>query len=386
MTNNRERLSAILHFKPYDRIPVMHFGFWPETLEKWVSQGYLSDEEMHPVRNRGLNSMDGSEGELLISKKLGFDDNFLVYTGQKGSWSNVPLYPQFEEKIVQNLDESHFIKLNRDGVYVKGRAGATSIEEEIDHSVKDRETWAEHYMPRLAWTDERFDMGAINALIKTNEIRERHTCIYCGSLFGKLRNYWGIVEISYLQADDPNLFAECIDNIAETCFWITKKTLETGVKVDFAHFWEDICYNHGPLIQPDVFRDNVGKHYRRISDVCAKFGIDIISVDCDGYIDDLVPVWLDNGVNTMFPVEYGAWEYDFSSMRKKFGRELRGVGNINKNVLSKNQKAIDSEVERAKRLVDLGGFIPCLDHRIAPDAEWDLVRYYCDAMKKAFWK
>jgi hypothetical protein len=44
--------------------------------------------------------MDGSESELKIARKLGFDDNFLVYIGQKGAWGNVPLYPAFEEKIV----------------------------------------------------------------------------------------------------------------------------------------------------------------------------------------------------------------------------------------------------------------------------------------------
>jgi uroporphyrinogen decarboxylase len=88
----------------------------------------------------------------------------------------------------------------------------------------------------------------------------------------------------------------------------------------------------------------------------------------------------------MFPVEYGAWEYDFETLRKKFGKDIRGLGNINKHVLAKDKKTIDREIERAKRLVDLGGFVPCLDHRIAPDAEWDLTRYYCDKMKEAFWK
>jgi len=383
---NRERLSAILHYKPYDRMPIVHFGFWPQTLEKWASQGYLSDEEMDPVRKWGANSMDGHKPESTIAGKLGFDDNFFIYAGQKGAWYDVPLYPTFEAKIIRNLDDVYFVKITRDGVYVKAREGATSIEEEIDHSVKDRESWKKNYMPRLAWIDDRLDMEAINSLIKTNDTRDRHTCVYCGSLFGKLRNYWGLVGISYLQADDPDLFEECINNVAETCFTITKKTLETGVKVDFAHFWEDICYNHGPLIQPEVFRNKIGKHYRRIADLCASYGIDIVSVDCDGYVDDLVPVWLDNGVNTMFPIEYGAWEYDFAGMRKKFGKELRGAGNINKNVLSKDRRAVDKEVERAKRLVDLGGFIPCLDHRIAPDAEWDLVKYYCEKMKEAFWR
>jgi len=386
MTTNRERLNAILHYRPYDRMPIMHFGFWQDTLEKWASQGHLNDEEMYPIRNRGAKMMDGSEAETHIARKLGFDDNYMVYTGRRGTWSSLPLYPPFDEKIIRNLDDGHFVKMTRDGVYVRGREGVTSIEEEIDHSVKDRESWEKNYVPRLAWTDDKLDMEAINDLIKTNDTRERFTCIYCGSLYGKLRNYWGIVEISYLQADDPDLFEECINNMAESCWTLTKKTLETGVKADFAHFWEDICYNHGPLINPEVFRNKVGKHYRRIADEVAKYGIDIVSVDCDGYVDELVPVWLDNGVNTMFPVEYGAWEYDFSTMRKKFGKELRGVGNINKNAMTKDRKAVINEVERAKRLVDLGGFAPCPDHRIAPDAEWDLVKYYCDAMKEAFWK
>ena len=88
----------------------------------------------------------------------------------------------------------------------------------------------------------------------------------------------------------------------------------------------------------------------------------------------------------MFPVEFGAWEYDFETLRKKFGKEIRGMGNINKHVLSKDKKTIDREIERAQRLVDLGGFVPCFDHRIPPDAEWDLTKYYCDKMKETFWK
>jgi uroporphyrinogen decarboxylase len=171
--------------------------------------------------------------------------------------------------------------------------------------------------------------------------------------------------------------------MAEICFLIVKKHLETGVKVDFAHFWEDICFNKGPLINPEMFREKIGPGYRRISDECAKYGIDIVSVDCDGFIEDLVPVWLDNGVNTMFPLEYGSWEYSFKTLREKFGRELRGIGNVNKNVFSMDRKAVDREVDRVKRLVDLGGFVPCPDHRIAPDAEWDLVTYYCERMREA---
>jgi hypothetical protein len=173
MKTNRERLNAILHYQDYDRMPIMHFGFWQETLEKWVKEGYLAPEEIAPILNRGNNSMDGSEAELKIAQKLGFDDNFLVFTGQKGGWANAPLWPVFEEKVVRQLDGDHFVKIDRDGVYIKTRKGAVSIAEEIDHSAKDRETWEKNYVPRLAWNDERLDTEKISALILTRYYCDR---------------------------------------------------------------------------------------------------------------------------------------------------------------------------------------------------------------------
>ena len=32
---NRERSLAILNYEKTDAIPVVHFGFWYETLRKW---------------------------------------------------------------------------------------------------------------------------------------------------------------------------------------------------------------------------------------------------------------------------------------------------------------------------------------------------------------
>jgi len=45
---------------------------------------------------------------------------------------------------------------------------------------------------------------------------------------------------------------------------------------------------------------------------------------------------------------------------------------------------VDADVERLKPLVDLGGYLPCVDHRIPGDAVWDNVRYYCNRMHEEF--
>jgi hypothetical protein len=163
-----------------------------------------------------------------------------------------------------------------------------------------------------------------------------------------------------------------------------KTALETGAKFDYAHYWEDICFKNGPSVSPTVFNELVGPHYKRTTDLLKIYGVDIVSVDCDGMIDSLIPTWLENGVNTMFPIEVGTWDANIKPWREKYGKQNRGVGGMNKTVFSRNFKAIDAEIERLITLVDLGGYIPCPDHRIAPDAKFGNVQYYCEQLRKAF--
>jgi uroporphyrinogen decarboxylase len=206
-----------------------------------------------------------------------------------------------------------------------------------------------------------------------------------GSLYGKIRDWLGLVNSAYLQVDDPALFDEMIETVAELCYQCAKAALETGVQFDYAHFWEDICFKSGPLINPRVFREKVGPHYRRITDLLLSHGVDIVSLDCDGKIDALVPIWLENGVNTMFPIEVGTWGGSIAPWRERYGRALRGVGGMDKRAFARDRAAVDAEVERLRPLVDLGGYIPCPDHRIPPDAKWENVQYYCDRMRQVFW-
>jgi hypothetical protein len=187
-----------------------------------------------------------------------------------------------------------------------------------------------------------------------------------------------------LLVDDEPLFDEIIDTVGELCYRCTKTALEAGASFDFAHFWEDISFKSGPLVNPVVFREKVGPHYRRITGLVRSSGIDIVSLDSDGRIDELVPVWFDNGVNTMFPIEVGTWHASIAPWRQRYGKGLLGVGGMDKKVFAYDYAAIDDEVERLRPLVELGGYLPCPDHRIAPDAKWKNVQYYCQRMRETF--
>ena len=49
--NNRQRAMAVLNYEETDKLPVVHFGFWNETLEKWHQEKHLSKKEAENLLN-----------------------------------------------------------------------------------------------------------------------------------------------------------------------------------------------------------------------------------------------------------------------------------------------------------------------------------------------
>lgn len=369
--NNRERVAAILHYASYDRMPVVHFGYWGETLRKWADEGHLKEED---IRGWG----DGNSVDVALNKKLGFDFGWqCMFGGHSG------LLPGMDRVVVAEFPDGTKHVRHGDGVTYIEKPGAGSIPAHVDYLLKDRAAWEEHYKWRLQWTDERVNRAGLEELRKAPP-RDDPLGLHCGSLYGAFRNIMTVEGSCYLLADDEELFTEIIDTIADLCYRNVKAMLDSGVSFDFAHFWEDICFKNGPLVSPTVFSEKIGPHYRRITDLTRSHGLDICSLDCDGMIDAVIPTWFDNGVNTMFPIEVGTWDASIKPWRERYGKGLRGVGGMNKCVFAHDQAAVDAEIERLKPLVALGGYIPCPDHRIAPDAKFDNVRYYCDRMRHMF--
>jgi hypothetical protein len=373
---NRERVKAILNYGHYDRLPIVHFGYWEEALGKWVSEGHLDEGDISGVA-------DGNEKERLISEKLGFDFNWMTVVMDNSDVLS-SIYPQYKRRILETLDDGKIKVVNAYGVVEIEKPGSRSIPMEVDHLLKDRKSWETHFKPRLQFDDSRIDRKKLEEIERNENGRQDPLGIFCGSLYGQIRNMMGLEGVSYLYADDEELYDEIINTVGELCYRVTERILSFDIRFDFGHFWEDICFKNGPLVSPAVFREKVGPVYGRITGLLNSRGIDTVSLDCDGNIEALIPVWLDNGVNTMFPMEVGTWNSGIGQWRKTYGRQIRGVGGMNKNVFSQDYRAVDAEVERLKPLVDSGGFVPCPDHRIPPDAKWENVQYYCDRMRKVF--
>ena len=94
---NRENALAILHYENYQRMPIVAFGFWAETVHKWADEGYITREEADHYCTYG----DNGWGDRSIMDRLGFDFNWNSCVG-----SHVLLDPSFETVILREVARS----------------------------------------------------------------------------------------------------------------------------------------------------------------------------------------------------------------------------------------------------------------------------------------
>lgn len=104
--NDCERTLAVLNYQSYDRLPVVHFGYWNETLDKWAQEGHITADE-------AAHWWDGGPTDATIAAKLGFDFNYYTTVGARAD-----LFPHFEPKVLEELPDGSRKVVNGDGVVI----------------------------------------------------------------------------------------------------------------------------------------------------------------------------------------------------------------------------------------------------------------------------
>lgn len=357
---DRERFLATMYYRPRDRAPICDFGFWPETIEQWHAQGLPA-------------WVTGGHDTTLTDRFFGMDR----YHGGGGIGA-VGLCPAFVREVLEDRGDHELVR-QEDGVIVLRKKFMSSIPEHHGHLLVDRESWQKHYRPRL----NPEDPARLPARWPAPD-REWPAIAWCGSLFGWLRDWMGIENLALVVYDDAAWFEEMVTTLADCVVAQVQAARAAGAQVDAACFWEDMCYNAGPLLSPQHFQQYLVPHYRRITEGLRALGCEIVWVDCDGKIDDLVPLWLEAGVNGMFPVEIGTWGADPIKFRRQYGRELRLMGGFDKHILARTPADIEREIYRLTPLVEEGGYIPFCDHRVPPDVSYQNYLFYLRLARKVW--
>ena len=349
---DRDRFHACMTYQPVDHVPFWDWGAWPETIERWKGEGYDPDK---------------NEPADVTDQRL-----------TPGHWFFPN--PPFEHTVVEETD-TEITYINHEGILMKERRDnrLSSMPQFLKFPVETRSEfrafWAERMVP-----DAAARIGP-DWKAQLQSWREQPVPLIVvadrwGGFFGPLRNLTGVEHLCMLFYDDPAFVEEMMDADADFIIAMMDQILDVS-DIDAFIFWEDMAYNHGPLISPDLARQYMLPRYRRVVDFLYVRGVKWIGLDSDGQIDSLIPVWLDAGLNCLYPFEMQAG-MDVLEVRRKYGQDLRLWGGVDKRTLSLGRAAIDAELERVRPLIHEGGYIPHLDHASPPDIAYPDYCYYLE--------
>lgn len=345
--NSRERFLATTHYGSRDSLFHWEMGPYEETIQRWRAEGLPSDSNWH---------------------YFGGYDRFEIAP------VNVSLCPVFERETLEKTEEYEIYR-DGDGVIKKKLADVPppAMPQYLEYPLKGREQWPEFKSRLNPDSPARFPLHW-ESIKKQYFNRDFPLGVSYVSLYGWLRNWMGVEGISLAIYDDPGFVEQAAAEMTDYMLAVLEKALE-GVQYDFASFWEDMAYKTSSLISPEHYRKIFLPHYRRITDRLHEAGIDVFMLDSDGNVEELIPCWLDVGINFIYPMEVAAG-MDVVALRKKFGTDLLIGGGMDKRVLASNKAAIKRMVDEKIPLMQEGGYIPGCDHAMPPDISWENYLYY----------
>ena len=377
----RERFLGICHFeRPGDLMlvtPYFH-DFWTETLDEWVKHG--APQEMRQSRFRG-EYFQLDHVRMLREINLGmFMDKTIDVGGVPYVYGIPPVDPQYETAVLEE-DEETVVLVNAGGQKIRAsKKHPEKMPTYLDFPVKDRASW-EQYKKRLnPATPERWPADW-DGYVKRMNSKDEPVMLNVGGLFGYIREWMGVEHLLYLFYDDPNLVEDMMEHMAYLQAEMVSRVL-ADIKVDFAMYWEDMCFKTGPLISPKMFKRFMVPRYKKVTGILRDAGLDAIFVDSDGNLSQLIPLWLEAGINGFWPLECAAGN-DAVALRKQYGKDILLAGNIDKRAFLKGEAVLREEVmAKVPSLLEAGGYFPSLDHLVPPDVTFPMYRYFVNLTRE----
>ncbi|MHC4981581.1 MAG: uroporphyrinogen decarboxylase family protein [Planctomycetota bacterium] len=356
--NPRERYIAALRFGTPDRIPFSPGGPRESTLARWHKEGLPE----------GVSWM----GYLL--ETLGVEPE--KTQPAVGLGVDFRMIPQFEEKVLEHRG-GHYVVQDWKGniCEISDKFDVTYLRHAKDFvtrrwikcPVETRDDWERMKHRYRLETPGRFPDDFAARCAKAAS-RDYVLAVGFSGPFWQMREWCGFEGLCMMMIEKPGLVEEMAQFWTDFVSQILERIFR-HVAPDAIRIGEDMAYKQKAMISPEMTRRFCQPSWITWSRQAAAAGCPLVDVDADGFIGELIPIWIESGVNVCDPVEVAAGN-DISALRRQFGREMAYRGGVDKRAIAKGGRVIREELKRLEPVVKDGGYIPGCDHGVPPDISW----------------
>ena len=361
----RERYLQTLLFGNPDKIPFSPGGPRESTRAAWHRQGLPAD----------VNWLD------YLLETLGIEPEQTM--PHVGLGANFRLMPEFEQKVLEHKD-GHYIVQDWKGniCEISDEFDVSYLREAKDFCtrrwircpVENRDDWEQMKLRYALDTPGRFPDDFAQRCEAAKD-RDYPLSVTVSGPFWQLREWCGFEGLCFMMIEQPDLVADMAAFWTEFVSAMFERILRHVVP-DRMAINEDMAYKAKAMVSPAMMREYCKPSYVRWAKQLKAAGCPIIDVDSDGFIGEIIPIWLESGVNACDPIEVAALN-DICAFRRKFGRQIAYRMGVDKRAIAKGGQVIRDELKRIEPVVKDGGFIPGCDHAVPSDISWPNFVDYC---------
>jgi uroporphyrinogen decarboxylase len=184
-----------------------------------------------------------------------------------------------------------------------------------------------------------------------------------------MRDWCGFENLCMFMATDQDFVMEMVEFWKNFVLFLLRR-IKGYISYDSVVINEDMAYKMKSMISPAMVRKYLMPVWSAWADILKESGCKVVMLDSDGFIEELIPLWIESGINCCIPIEIAAGN-DPVKIRKRYGKNMGLYGGIDKRLIAKGGKALENEVYRVvPRLLKDGGYIPSCDHGVPPDISW----------------
>lgn len=371
----RETFLRTMRFEKGAQSLKAEFGYWTTTVKRFLREGMPRVQEI-PDTLSDNGTISGAE--KVDPAGIEFTDlNVRSFFHMQSYAAKFPTNysPLFPVKVLEEDRESRTF-IDQYGITKKERKTGTSPPLDIRFPIesrKDFEAYTEHYTRDFRKRLPR-DWEQLSRRLPARDFPIRLGGFPYGFL-GLPRHLLGTEGLFFMMYDDPQLVKDINEFFLTYVMDYWSPIIET-LRPDCVMIWEDMASGTGSMISREAFREFLSPYYVRMVDFLKQHGVENIHVDSDGFIEELIPLWVELGVTGLFPMERKAGN-DLLRIRQRFPR-LQLLGGVDKRILEsgKGEHDIDRELAIVSRTLAKGGYIPHIDHHVPDDSCWKNFRLY----------